>query len=80
MTQQINMADIVVHLHQQTSGADKDRVEQGLRALNGVISVHFNSVDHPLAVVVAYDPQAVSSQTLLAEIRTSDPQAMMAGL
>lgn len=79
MSTDINIADIVVHLHPDTTTECKDRIEEGLRAQEGVVSVHFNEKDHPHALVVAYNPEASSSQALLAEIRKCDKEAVMAG-
>lgn len=80
MNKDINIADIVVHLHPQHSCDDRDKMERDLRAHDGVISVHFNAEEHPHAVVVAYNPDAVTSQEVLAEIRRCDKEAVMAGL
>ena len=79
MSKDINIADIVVHLHPEHSCDDHDRIERDLRALDGVISVHFNTAEHPHAVVVAYNSDAVTSQEILAEIRKCDKEAVMAG-
>jgi len=79
MNTDINIADFVVHLHPDTTTDCKDRIETGLRAQDGVVSVHFNEEDNPHALVVAYNPQASSSQALLAEIRKCDREAVMAG-
>lgn len=80
MKTDISIADIVVHLHPDTNAECKGRIEEGLRALDGVVSVHFNEEDHPHALVVAYNPKAVNSESLLAEIRKCDKDAVMAGL
>ncbi len=79
MNTDISIADILFHLHPDTTADCKDRIEEGLRAQEGVISVHFNEQDHPHALVVAYNPEASSSQALLAEIRKCDKEAVMAG-
>jgi hypothetical protein len=80
MSTDISIADILVHLHPDNTGECKDRINEGLRALEGVVSVHFNEVDHPHALVVAYNPRTIDSQTLLAEIRKCDKEAVMASL
>ncbi len=80
MNTDISIADIVVHLHPDATAECKGRIEEGLRAKDGVVSVHFNEEDHPHALVVAYNPGAVNSETLLAEIRKCDKDAAMAGL
>ncbi|NOX10149.1 MAG: hypothetical protein GXP22_11835 [Gammaproteobacteria bacterium] len=80
MSKDINIVDIIVHLHPENSCDDTDKIEQELRDRDGVVSVHFNAEAHPHAVVVAYNPDAVTSQQLLAGIRQCDKAAMMAGL
>ena len=80
MNTDINIADIVIHLHPDTTGECKGRIDEGLRAQEGVVSVHFNEEDHPHALVVAYNPDTTSSDKLLAEIRKCDKEAVMAGL
>jgi hypothetical protein len=80
MSKDINIADIVVHLHPESSCDDRNKIERDLRAHDGVISVHFNTEAHPHAVVVAYNPDVVTSQEVLTEIRKCDTKAVMAGL
>jgi hypothetical protein len=80
MSKDTHIADIVVHLHPETSCDDREKVEEDLRAHNGVISVHFNEEDHPHAVVVAYNTEAITSDEVLAEVRKCDTNAVMAGL
>ena len=79
MNTDISIPDFIVHLHPDTTAECKGRIDKGLRAQDGVVSVHFNEEDHPHALVVAYNPGAVSSNTLLAEIRKCDSEAVMAG-
>lgn len=79
MNTDINIADIVVHLHPESSCDDRDKIERELRAHNGVVSVHFNAEEHPHAMVVAYNPDAITSQEVLADIRKCDAKAVMAG-
>ena len=80
MSKDIYISDIIVHLHPKSYRDDKDQIENDLRSHNGVLSVHFTEPDHPHAVLVAYNPDAVSSQDVLAEVRKSDGLAMMAGM
>ncbi len=80
MNTDISIADIVVHLHPEASDECKSNIENGLRDHDGVVSVHFNSKDHPHALIVAYNPGVVDSQTLLGEIRKCDSEAVMAGI
>ncbi len=80
MNADIKIADITVHLHPESSCDDRDKVEQGLRSHDGVISVHFNDEEHPHIMLVAYNPEAVSSEVLLGEIRKCDAKAVMVSM
>lgn len=80
MSKDINIADIVVHLHPESSCDDRNIIEKELRDHDGVISVHFDTDDHPHSLVVAYNPEAVSSEMLLEGIRKCDSRAVMLGI
>ncbi|MEA2080820.1 MAG: hypothetical protein U9P00_13400, partial [Pseudomonadota bacterium] len=67
------------HLHPESSPDEKEKIENELRAHDGILSVHYNEEDHPHAVVVAYNPDAVTSQEILTEIRKYDKTAVMVG-
>lgn len=80
MNTDISIVDFVVHLHPESSCDDCEKIERDLRARDGVVSVHFSEKAHPHAMIVAYNPDAVSSGVLLDEIRKCDSRAVMAGL
>jgi cell division protein FtsX len=80
MSKDIHIADIVVHLHPETSRDDRGRIEDELRAHDGVVSVHFSEEDHPHAMVIAYNTEAITSEEVLADIRKCDSKAVMAGM
>ncbi len=80
MSRDVSIVDVVVHLHPDASHDDRGTIETQLRAMNGVVSVHFSEESHPHALVVAYNPDVISSETLLAAVRTVDSKAVMAGL
>jgi len=79
MNHDMNIADFVVHLHPDSLHDEREAIEQRLRALDGVVSVHFDHEKQPHALVVAYNPDGLTSETALAEIRKHDPKAVMAG-
>lgn len=79
MTTETSIADNVVHLHPDATAECKDRVEEELRALEGVVSLHFSEKNQLHALVVAYNPEATDSAALLAEIRKCDKDAVMTG-
>ena len=74
------LADVVIHLHPQTSCDDRSKIERDLRARAGVVTVTFNEEQHPHALVVQYDSNQVNSQEVLEEVRKCDSDATMAGL
>lgn len=77
MSKTVSIADVVVHLHPDTSIDDPGKIDELLRNHDGVVSVHFNQQSHPHAVVVAYNPDAITSTEVLEEIRKCDSQAVM---
>ncbi len=56
-------ADDYVHLHHDGLLDDRENVEKALCALSGVFSVHFDTDELRHAMCVAYNPEAVSSNT-----------------
>lgn len=79
MSKDVSIADFVVHLHPESSRDDREAIEKELRAHNGVVSVRFDHENHPHAMIVAYNPDAITSEMVLAEIRKFDSKAVMAG-
>jgi len=80
MSTDINIADVTFHLHPECSCDDGKNIEQALRAVVSVISVHFDAELHPHAMIVAYNPQVVSSDVLLEAVRKCDARAVKVGL
>ena len=69
-------ADMYVHLHPDSTLDDREAFEKVLleKALcesSGVFSVHFDDDEQRNAMIVAYNPEAVSSDELLEIIRRS---------
>ena len=63
-------ADIYVHLHPASVSNDREKVERELCDSCGVFSVHFDADETRDAMVVAYNPEAVSCEDLLEIIRS----------
>ena len=80
MSKDINIADFIVHLHPDSSCDDRDSMEKELRNHDGVISVRFDTDKHPHSLVIAYNPEAVTSEVLLEGIRKCDSKAVIAGI
>ena len=64
-------ADMYVHLHPDSMFDDREKLEKELCESSGVFSVHFDEDEHRNAMIVAYNPEAVSSDELLEIIRKS---------
>ena len=60
-----------VHLHLDSLFDDRGKLEKDLCESSGVFSVHFDEDEHRNAMIVAYNPEAVSSDVLLEIIRKS---------
>jgi hypothetical protein len=75
----INIADIVIHIHPELPDDQRGGLESAVGAMDGVVSVHF-SHGHHHALTIAYNPKAIASETILDEVRRWDPEAVMAGL
>lgn len=66
--QEIVFADLYVHLHADRLMQAAARVEARLKQTGGVLGVHFgDECRHSL--YVAYDPQTISAENLMALIR-----------
>jgi len=75
----VTLTDVTIHIDKDTDATTRAAVENGLRLLNGVISVHMPE-DKPHLVVVEYDPEATSSSHLLAMVTELAGHAEMIGL
>jgi hypothetical protein len=59
----MNIADIMLHVPADLSTRDRDNIERDIRGCDGVLSVHFSKADAHM-LEVAYNPQAIDSETL----------------
>ena len=60
-----------VHLHPDSLFDDRGKLEKDLCESSGVFSVYFDEDEHRNAMIVTYNPEAVSSDVLLEIIRKS---------
>ncbi len=74
----INVADIILHIDNDLDTKMREAVENELRSINGVISVHMPE-DKPHLVEVAYNPSAVKSENIVHSIRELAGHVEMAG-
>ena len=66
----INLTDITLHIDENLSAEQRGTIEESLRALDGVVSVH-NSDSTPHLTIVEYDPSAMDSQRILKRVPRS---------
>ncbi len=75
----INVADILFHIPADLPASARTNIERDLQGCDGVISAHF-SPDLPHMLEVAYNPRAVTSQTLRSHLSERGLTVSMMGL
>ncbi len=75
----INLSDVTVHIDETLSRENRAGIENKLRAVDGVISVH-NPDERPHLAVVEYNPAATSSHVILDVVRGKGVHAELIGL
>ena len=75
----IKLADITVHIDQNLDAEQRGTIEQSLRALDGVVSVH-NSDRTPHLTIVEYDTRVMDSQRILKRVTDQGAHAELVGL
>ena len=75
----MNLSDIMIHVNEPLSVDAQHVLEDRVRAIDGVVSSHFNPGRKQL-MMVAYDPDVARSTVLLAKVREAGFTAQMVGL
>ncbi|MCG6938725.1 MAG: ATP-binding protein [Gammaproteobacteria bacterium] len=75
----INLVDLTVHIDENLSPEQRITVEDSLRALDGVTSVHGSSKT-PHLTIVQYNPEVMDSQKILKRITDQGAHAELIGL
>jgi len=75
----INIADILFHIPADLPALDRTNIERDLQGCDGVISAHFNP-RLPHMLEVAYNPQAVTSETLRGHLAERGLTVSMVGM
>lgn len=75
----IQLADVVVHIDQTLELDRRTRIEEELRAIDGVVSVH-NPDDRPHLTIVEYNPDRTGSAAILDRVTTQGVHAELIGL
>lgn len=75
----IQLVDVTIHIDEELDTARRQSVEQSLRTLDGVVSVH--NPDHaPHLTIVQYDRQVMDSVRLLESVRSQGVNAELVGI
>jgi hypothetical protein len=75
----ISIADILFHIPADLPTPERDYIERDLQGCDGVLSAHFNP-RLPHLIEVAYNPQAVTSETLRGHLVERGLTVSMVGL
>jgi hypothetical protein len=75
----IQLADVVVHIDQTLERDRRSKIEEELRAIDGVVSVH-NPDDRPHLAIVEYNPDKTSSAAILNTVTVQGVHAELVGL
>jgi cell division protein FtsX len=75
----IELADITVHIDQTLAKEQRSEIEEKLRGIEGVVSVH-NPDDRPHLTIVEYNPDATTSEDILNTVASQGVNAELIGL
>ncbi len=75
----IHLVDVTVHIDEDLSPEQRITVQDSLRALDGVVSVHGSSKT-PHLTIVQYNPKVMDSQKILKRITDQGAHAELIGL
>jgi hypothetical protein len=75
----IQLADVTVHIDQTLEPDRRSEMENVLRAIEGVVSVH-NPNDRPHLYVVEYNPEKTGSAAILGAVTAQGVVAELIGL
>jgi len=75
----IQLADVIVHIDESLPKEQRGQIEEQLRTLDGIVSVH-NPDDRPHLAVVQYNPDLSSSEAILEMVKDQGVHAELVGL
>jgi len=75
----IQLADVTVHIDQTLERERRSQIEDVLRAIDGVVSVH-NPEDKPHLAIIEYNPEKTSSAAILSAVTSQGVNAELIGL
>lgn len=75
----IQLADVTIHIDENLTNEQRGTVEDSLRALDGVVSVH-NADSTPHLALVEYNPDVTSSNDILERVTGQGVHAELIGI
>ena len=75
----IQLADVTVHIDQTLDRPGRAKIEDALRMIDGVVSVH-NPDNRPHLAVVEYNPDKTNSAAILSAVTSQGVHAELIGL
>lgn len=75
----IQLSDVTIHIDKNTDADTRQKVENDLRTIQGVVSVHMPA-DKPHLIVVEYNPGETSSNNILTMVEEKAGHAELIGL
>ena len=75
----IQLADVTIHIDENLTNEQRGTVEESLRALDGVVSVH-NADSTPHLALVEYNPDVTSSNDILERVTGQGVHAELIGI
>ncbi len=76
----MNTADMLVYIHPELDAKARESLIRAVESRIGVDCAEFAHHQHPHAVLVKYDPDAIRGIQILDTVRKADPRAAMVGL
>ena len=74
-----NMADITLHIDENTSHNDRESLRDSLLAMNGVMAADYHD-EKPHLMIVEYDPDVVNSSDFLKAVSNHGLHSELVGL
>ena len=75
----IKLADVIIHIDKNLSSEQRGTIEESLRALDGVVSIH-NPDETLHLTLVEYDPDVITSHVILERVTDQGTHAELVGL
>jgi hypothetical protein len=75
----IQLADVIVHIDENLPKEQRGKIEEKLRAMDGIVSVH-NPDDRPHLSVIEFNPDVSSSGAILEMVKSQGVHAELVGL